>query len=398
MQQMKFIAMWIIIAQFLTAFVGRSISPLMFYISADLSLSKGQLGFLPTALFIGQFIATLLIGYLADRLSTRKMMVCLMIVVGAGFLSFAWVDNYSLALVFVVLAGMGYGGMHPVTNRFLVNTLPVNKVSLLMGLKQMSITLGSAGSSVVLIPLVAYIGWRYTLSVAAVLLLLFSFIIPFFLKTKEDSQTEMATKMPLRQQLCIFFHSKWLFFTNSSAFILMGVQITFNTYIILFLYEVKDWSIYSAGLCLAISEISGACGRVLWGIISDKFFNRNRWGVLLIITTLSTIGITLMYFIHSTSLIVICIAIVGFSLAGFNGIWMTLAVESVEKSMSGLASGFSIMIASIGVFLIPPIFGSLIDYWGYSVGGMFLISLFTCCAILMVLALFTVKKVNIQNS
>lgn len=80
---------------------------------------------------------------------------------------------------------MGYGGMHPVTNRFLMNILPVNQVSLLMGLKQMSITLGSAGSSVVLIPLVAYIGWRYTLSVAAVVLLLFSFIMPFVLKTKK---------------------------------------------------------------------------------------------------------------------------------------------------------------------------------------------------------------------
>lgn len=66
-----------------------------------------------------------------------------------------------------------------------------------------------------------------------------------------------------------------------------------------------------------------------------------------------------------------CIAIIGFSLAGFNGIWMTLAVESVEKSMSGFASGFSIMVASIGVFLIPPVFGSLVEYWGYLVGGIF---------------------------
>ncbi|WP_342544268.1 MFS transporter [Lysinibacillus sp. FSL W7-1291] len=394
MQQMKRIAMWIIIAQFLTAFVGRSISPLMFYISADLSLNKGQLGFLPTALFIGQFIATLLVGYLADRLSTRKIMVCLMIIVGTGFLSFAWIDNYTLALVFVVLAGMGYGGMHPVTNRFLMNILPVNQVSLLMGLKQMSITLGSAGSSVVLIPLVAYIGWRYTLSVAAVVLLMFSFIMPFVLKTKEDSQTEIATKLPLRQQLRIFLHSKWLFFTNSSAFILMGIQMTFNTYIILFLYEIKDWPIYSAGICLAIAEISGASGRVLWGIISDKFFNKNRWAVLLIITILSANGIILMYFTYSTFFIVMCIAIIGFSLAGFNGIWMTLAVESVEKSMSGFASGFSIMVASIGVFLIPPVFGSLVEYWGYLVGGIFLISLFACCAIFMVIALLTVKKVQ----
>lgn len=392
LKQGKIIVLLIIVGQFFTAFVGRSLSPFMVYIGEDLTLTKMQLGLFPTALFIGQFLATMPIGYFADRVNPRQLMILLMGIVAGSFLCFAWVDHFALALLCMVIAGIGYGGMHPVTNKLLVNEFPTNKLTLPMGVKQMSITLASAAISIVLLPVALVIGWRWAVTMAVLLLVIICLINNYYFSRLTWSEKPSKSSLPLWAQIKQLNRSKMLFFTNSSAFILMGVQITFNTYLILFLVETKDWGIYAAGLCLAISELCGAAGRVLWGVLCDRFFAGNRWLVLLTITIISTGSFIGLYTSQEAYMIIIYVAFIGFTLAGFNGIWMTLAVESVDRSLSGFASGYSVTVASVGVFLIPPFFGYFIEQGGYHLAGIFVGSLFFLCAFLMIYAMRMFKE------
>ncbi|MEK4426309.1 MFS transporter [Solibacillus sp. FSL K6-1523] len=387
LQQGKIMVLLILVGQFFTAFVGRSLSTFMVFIGEDLALTKVQLGLFPTALFIGQFLATMPIGYVADRVNTRLLMILLMSVVAGSFLVFAWMDNFYLAFIFILIAGLAYGGMHPVTNKLLVYEFSPSKLTLPMGVKQMSITLASATISILLLPLAVVIGWRWAMTIAVLVLVIVCLVSSiYFIRLPWTEKPVQSTERlwTLVKQLS---KSKMLFFTNSSAFILMGVQITFNTYLILFLIETKHWPIYVAGLCLALSELCGAVGRVSWGVISDRFLAGNRWLVLFGITLISTGSLVGLYFSQSTILIVIFIAFIGFALSGFNGIWMTLAVESVDRSLSGFASGYSVTVASIGVFLIPPFFGYFIEQGGYLLAGIFVSSLFLLCALLMIYAM-----------
>ncbi|ATP41183.1 MFS transporter [Solibacillus sp. R5-41] len=393
LQQGQIMVLLILVGQFFTAFVGRSLSPFMVYIGDDLALTKMQLGLFPTALFIGQFLATMPIGYYSDRVNTRKLILVLMSVVAGSFLVFAWMDNFYLAFFCILVAGLGYGGMHPVTNKLLVYEFPVSKLTLPMGVKQMSITLASAAISILLLPLAMFIGWRWTVTLAVLVLVIVCFISSYFFSRLPWIEKPVQSKEPLWSQVKLLNRSKMLFFTNSSAFILMGVQMTFNTFLILFLVETKDWTIYVAGLCLALSELCGAAGRVLWGVISDRLFAGNRWLVLLGITIISSVSLMGLYLTQSVVLIVIFIAFIGFALSGFNGIWMMLAVESVDRSLSGFASGYSVTVASIGVFLIPPLFGYFIEQGGYGLAGLFMTSLFFLCALLMIYAMRHFKGV-----
>ncbi|MEG0473303.1 MAG: MFS transporter [Solibacillus sp.] len=391
LQRGHMMVLLILVGQFFTAFVGRSLSPFMVYIGDDLALSKMQLGLFPTALFIGQFLATLPIGYYTDRVDTRKLMLVLMSVVAVSFLCFAWMDNFYLALFFIVIAGLGYGGIHPVTNKLLVYEFPPSKLTLPMGVKQMSITLASAGVSILLLPLAVIIGWRWAVTLAVLILVIVCFISSVYFSRLPWKEKPVQSTASLWKQVKLLIQSKMLFFTNSSAFILMGVQMTFNTFLILFLVETKDWTIYVAGLCLALSELCGAAGRVLWGVISDRFFAGNRWLVLLVLTLISSGSLMGLYFSQSVLLMIVLIACTGFALSGFNGIWMMLAVESVDRSLSGFASGYSVTVASIGVFLIPPLFGYFIEQGGYALAGLFVSSLFFLCALLMIYAMWVFK-------
>lgn len=387
LQQGKIMVLLILAGQFFTAFVGRSLSPFMVYIGEDLALTKVQLGLFPTALFIGQFLATMPIGYYADRVNTKQLMLLLMSVVAGSFLVFAGTDNFYLAFIFIIIAGLGYGGMHPVTNKLLVYEFSPAKLTVPMGVKQMSITLASAGISIFLLPLAVMIGWRWAITLSVLMLVIVCLISSVYFSRSPWDEKPVQSTEPLWTLVKQLSKSKILFFTNSSAFLLMGVQITFNTYLILFLIETKHWAIYVAGLCLALSELCGAVGRVSWGIISDRLFAGNRWLVLLGITLISSASLIGLYFSQSTIFIVIFIAFIGFALSGFNGIWMTLAVESVDRSLSGFASGYSVTVASIGVFLIPPFFGYFIEQGGYLFAGIFVMVLFFLCALLMIYAM-----------
>ncbi len=397
MNQLRWLVLLIVISQLLTAFVGRSLNPFAAYIGESFALTNFQIGFLPTALFVGQFLATLPMGFIADYVATHRLMLLLMSIVGGGFLLLATIaGSYFLALLFIMLAGLGYGGMHPVTNKMLVQLYPIEKIAWPMGIKQMSITLGSALSSIVLIAIAEQIGWQPTIMMASLLLLVMGVVIYLLLRSHEETfRLHRSTEASLVVHLKKLMSSTPLFFTTLIALILMGTQVTFNTYILLYLVEVKVWAIYLAALALACSEIFGALGRVLWGGISDKFLRSNRWLALLMIALWVPLALYGLHIVHDRLLLFFVIATIGFSLSGFNGVWMSLAVESVPKTLSGSASGYSVTFASVGVFIIPPLFGLILDKASYVQAGTFLVYVSSMCALIIVAMLFSQKKKSV---
>lgn len=394
MKQLRWIVLLIVLSQLLTAFVGRSLNPFAAYIGESFALTNFQIGFLPTALFVGQFLATLPVGFIADYVATHRLMLFLMSIVGSGFLLLATIEgSYVLALLCIMLAGLGYGGMHPVTNKMLVQLYPIEKLTLPMGIKQMSITLGSALSSIGLVAIAERIGWQPTVAMASVLLLVMCVFVYLFLKSHEETfRSHRATEVSLVVQLKKLMSSIPLFFTTFIALILMGMQVTFNTYLLLYLVEVKVWAVYFAALALACSEIFGAMGRVLWGVISDKFLRSNRWVVLLMIALWVPFALYGLHIVQDRLLLFVIIATIGFSLSGFNGVWMNLAVESVPNTLSGSASGYSVTFASVGVFIIPPLFGLILDKTSYAQAGAFLMYVSSLCAVIIVAMIFNEEK------
>ncbi|MBD8032736.1 MULTISPECIES: MFS transporter [Solibacillus] len=399
MKQVRWFVWLIVLSQLFTAFVGRSLNPFAAYIGESFTLTSFQIGFLPTALFVGQFLATLPMGFLADKVATHRLLLLLMSIVGSGFLLLATIDgNYFIALLFIMLAGLGYGGMHPVTNKMLVQLYPIQKIALPMGMKQMSITLGSALSSIVLIAIAEYIGWQQTIAMASLLLLVIGIFVYMLLKPYEETfSSHSATEVSLISQMKKLMKSTPLFFSTLVALILMGIQVTFNTYLLLYLIEIKVWAVYLAGLALACSEIFGALGRVLWGVISDKFLRSNRWIVLFIIALWLPSALFGLHIVQDRLLLLMVIATIGFSLSGFNGIWMNLAVESVPETLSGSASGYSVTFASVGVFIIPPLFGYILDQTSYLHAGAFLACASSLCALIIIVVLFNEKKRRVLN-
>ncbi|MGM0902981.1 MAG: MFS transporter [Bacillota bacterium] len=372
--------LFLLLAQLLVAFVGRSVGPLGVLIGEDLALTKSQIGMLPAALFLGQMVAAVPAGMLTDKYGSRKLLMIAAFCLGAGFLVMTFITHFGAVLFFVALGGLGYGSMHPITNKGILYWFSTKQRGTAMGIKQTGVTAGAALAGLILLPLGAEYGWRPVLLGACVLLIL-SGVLSYFLYRDPPEQTLAASQ----ENLASFYKSmfklmknKSLMLVSLSAFGLSGSQMCLNTYIVLYAHEKLGISLFLSGILLVISEVSGSLGRIAWGMVSDFLFNSNRIIILIMITILTAISSLTVAFTSDASfwVMVPIVVVFGFSISGFNGIWMNLATEIVPREQSGVSSGVSLTFGSIGVVLIPPIYGLLVDQTGsFATGWLFITAL-----------------------
>lgn len=360
---------WLLLVQLFVAFVGRSIGPLAPFFEKDFAISKAEIGMMTAALFLGQSIASIPAGWYADRLGTRKMMLLIAVVLGGAFLAVSFVPWYPIALLFVVVGGLSYGAMHPTSNRGIISWFPRQLAGTAMGIKQMGVTGGSALAALVLIPAATLFGWRLALGISTVLLFVVGLLAYRFYR---DFPIEMAGGASAQrpnffQSLKLLLAHKPLLLLSVAAMGLTSAQLSLTTYLVLYVSDFLLLSAVVAGSFLALSEVGGSLGRVAWGIISDRFFRGRRIPVLVLIAVLTAgCGVVFASFqpgVHVGLLVAITLFF-GFCVAGFNGIWMNAAAESVDSRLAGMASGFSLSIGSWGIIFGPPVFGWIVDVTG----------------------------------
>lgn len=356
---------WLLLMQTAVAFVGRSLAPLSPLVEEDLHLSKAQVGMLMAALFLGQSLVSLPSGYLADRLGSRLLLIGLALCLGAGFAVAALLNSFWWILVFITIGGLGYGAMHPTSNRGIIYWFPLERRGTAMGLKQMGVTAGSSLAVLLLLPIALQWGWRTALILSCLLLMLIG--LTAYWGYRDPASSESTVSMGFR----VFLVSLWkmarhrrILAVSLAAFGLSGAQMCLTTYVVFFAHEQLGYSIYMAGLLLFVSEVGGSAGRVLWGVISDRLFGGRRLIVLVLIALVTAVCSVITAWLPAGTPFWVAlplIAIFGFGIAGFNGMWMNVAAEAVPKQWSGLASGLSISVGSWGVILVPPIFGWMVD-------------------------------------
>jgi MFS transporter, ACS family, hexuronate transporter len=361
---------WLLLTQLMVAFVGRSIGPLAPLIEDSFHLSKAQVGLLPAALFIGQSFISVLAGWYADVLGTRKMMLILSIVLSLGYLAASLTPWFYVSLFFIFLGGLGYGAMHPTSNRGIIYWFPPNVAGTAMGIKQMGVTGGSALGAIVLIPVAISLGWRGAMGISILLLSVIGAIAYAFYRDPpmDEESSIQGTKRPnFKKTFKHLLHNKPLLMVSVAAMGLTGAQLSLSTYMVIFASQSLKYSLVVAGSFLALYEIGGSIGRIAWGMVSDRCFGGERTPVLMIIALITSLNSMILAFMRATTgmwYFVLIIFIMGFCVAGFNGIWMNYASESVSRSFSGVASGLSLGIGSWGVVLGPPLFGWIIDWSG----------------------------------
>jgi sugar phosphate permease len=158
-----------------------------------------------------------------------------------------------------------------------------------------------------------------------------------------------------------------LWLVGISTLIFAGVQTVFLAFLVLYLRDVVQIALVVAAKYLVMAQVSGAIGRIGFGLLSDRFFGGRR-RIVLAIAGLGSIACALALSATAPGtgpwLLTPLAVGIGFFGVGWNGVQHTLMAELAGPRAAGTAVGLGLAISSLGVAVCPPIFGLVVERVG----------------------------------
>jgi MFS transporter, ACS family, hexuronate transporter len=399
---------WVILVVFASSQIVLSIGgygwgPLAPSLKQVLSLSITQIGTISSVFYFTSALTSFPSGIFVDRYGVKNGLLLWVGLTGASLLSLSFIHYaFLLFLIMVAISGLGYGMGNPVASKGLFIWFDQRTRGMAFGIKQSAVTIGAAVAGIFLVYLSQRIG--PFLAFRTVSLMILTMIIPAFflyrapqlgLATPRGSglKGERSVKSGFRD----LFTNKALLAVSVIMAMLGLAQGVVVTFFILYVNEMLGYPLLAAGSLLTMVMISGAVGRVFWGVLSDHLFNGSRKPVLIIISTLAALSFAILAFWSSAWIKQLFLPVVigiGLSAVGWNSIALVMVTEISSSSKTGTSIGLATTVSWAGLSLGPIVFGSLTDHFGYFFSWISL-ALF-CCICLILCLLIPVSKAKRQ--
>jgi len=375
----------------------------------DLGFSKGELGILASILSISYGASKFLSGVLSDRSNPRFFMGIGLIMTGFLNIFFGMSSSILFFALFWGLNGYFQGFGWPPCARLLTHWYSQKERGTWWGFWNTSHSVGGA-----LIPLIAAFcaqmwGWRYAMYIPGGLCIIAGLFVinrlrdtprslglPAIEKYKNDYTGESKeSQAPSSTKDILFNHvlkNKFIWILAASYFFIYVIRIAINDWSTLFLVEVKNYSLITAGACVFWFEIGGIFGSLAAGWASDKIFKGRRGpvNVLFSLAVIFALGAFWTSPAGAPILDSILMFAVGFLIFGPQMLIGMVAAELAGKKAAGSATGFVGLVAYIGAATAGWPLGKICQEFGW--GGFFLSV--AACGALSVLLLLPLWKVG----
>ncbi len=336
--------------------------PLLSVIAETLGISSAQAGSITSAYFLFYVLLQIPSGLAADRWGTKRVLLFMFALSGAGILGFGLFGNtFSLLLLFSALHGLGAGAYYPCCFGTILATVPPEKRGISSGFIGMGMALGILGGMAVSGPLYEFFGhYRPPFLVLAVptVLMLFAFIR--FLPDTRNSSGSPSLSVYLR-----LFKDRDIWKINMATFCSLYGFWAAATWGPTFLQAERGFSLSGSGLYTGLIALSALPGGVLWGRLSDRFGRRK---IASIVLPASGAALFLLTRAQGAPLIVSTLLLFGiFSNTAFSPVAVSWIGDIVSKrhpgSMSAAVGFFNATIMSSAV-IAPLVSGFLRDVTG----------------------------------
>lgn len=352
-------------AQTMVAISSLSLAPLAILLQTDYGLSRAELGIMLSAGSMGALISALPAGWLSDLLGVRWVVAAALVVAGLTFAVVGLTHSFVLGLALLFISGLGTGVISPATTKAILYWFPARFRGTAMGIKQTGYALGGALAAAILPSLaLALGGWRPAVLAVGIVATVMAGAY-FLLYSEHPQQTFGSVGQQARFSVLRLVSSDPRILSLSAlAFCYGYTQSTFMSYLSLYLQETVGASIVTAGALLMLGQISGAFGRVGWGVVSDRFFGGRRTPVMLVVTgacgVLALVFGPLLPVLPDWGRLALIVAF-GLVAVGWSGLYHVFVGEMAGREKAGTAVGLCLMVCAGGSVLGPPVFGFIVD-------------------------------------
>lgn len=301
---------------------------------------------------LARALASPSLGYLVDRVGARQSMKLSAAGCGLAALAVAvFVQNWTMLMAVLVFAGGVHAISQPAANRFVVRSVPATRLGLAFGLKQSGppVAVILAGLAVPMLALVA--GWRSAFVAAAVLAALTYVAIPRRMEASRSKEHLPRARDGIEGLGMVMVGMAFsLAATNATHTFIVGSGVAAGLHIGV------------AGLLLSMGGVVAIVVRISAGIWADRLGGGYFWLVARMLLV-GAVG----YILLATdlpALFVLGTALVYGATWGMNGV-LFMAIVRRNRHAPAAASGNTIAAASVGGFCGPPIFGFVVEAFGY---------------------------------
>lgn len=381
---------------FLTASTAGLIMPILpLYISYGLGGSVTTAGLLMSLVSVPQLLVRIPFSLLSDRIGRKPLMILGLLLYGVAYTAYSLAQSLIQLAVFVLLHGSGMAAYWPASMAYLgdlTQSRQKQRSGRIIG--AYTTTFGSAYTVGSFIGgyTVENFGYITNFRLAALLGFIGGFIALFGVKDVIRPRIRIAptvkpSQLSLRRRLSILATNDIIIFALASillsASILPAVQVFFPLY-------AKNLRTGEAliGLAMMVNSGGSTLARFPGGQLSERMNHRVLLGGAFLMVT---IGIFLIPFTTSFTMMLLCLTIVGLGSGVILSVTLVMVIDAARPSERGFAIGLQGTTRHVGRVSGPIIMGLIADSQGLNAPFIFG-ALFGIAGLMGILLLLRVMK------
>ncbi|MBL8524994.1 MAG: MFS transporter [Betaproteobacteria bacterium] len=340
--------------------------------------SPAELGVIGSALFYTYALGKLTNGFLADHANMKRFLAVGLFISALCNFGMGYSTTVVMATIFWGLNGWFQSFGAPAGVVSMTQWYSISERGRCYGIWSTAHSIGEGLTFVFVTMLITAFGWQYGYFWPALICILVAIAywmlvedrpqtlgLPAVADWRNDrwaSEAKPAAESVFRTQLSILKIPAIWVLAMASAMIYV-TRYAINSWGVLYLQEVRGYSLTEAGVILMVSTIAGVVGAVGYGFASDTLFNARRPPCNLLFAILELIGLGLIFFgPRDTTLLVIGMVLFGVGMTGLvTSLGGLFATDICPKRVAGAAMGVIGVFSYIGAAIQEKVSGRLIE-------------------------------------
>lgn len=348
--------------------------------------TPADFGLIGSALFYTYALGKLSNGFLSDHANIKRLLAFSFLASALCNVGMGLVTTVGAAAIVWGLNGWFQGFGAPASVVALTSWFSNKERGRMYGLWSTAHSIGEGLTFFVIGSTVAALGWRYGYFVPAMIGFVTAALtyfwaqdkprtmgLPTVSQWKNDHVVEggrTKDKSLWATQISILaIPSIWVLAVASALNYITRYAI--NSWGVLYLQEVRGFSLPMAGTLLLISTLAGIAGSILYGYISDTFFKARRPPANLLFSVIEIIGLAIIFWgPTNTPTLIAGMILFGLGLTGLvASLGGLFAVDICPKRVAGAAMGVIGVFSYLGAALQENVSGYIIDHYSQIVDG-----------------------------